>query len=111
MLNPPAGWIATANQYNLPPGYPHTEVSGREWAPPYRYRRIAEVLGSGRPITVEDAMRLQYDEASLPARDLVPLRSISATSDAPFRPSRASPPPAKLPLPGFHVPSAPTSSA
>jgi penicillin amidase len=73
VLNPPAGWIATANEYNLPSGYPHTGVSGREWAPPYRYRRIAEVLGSGRPVTLEDAMGLQYDEASLPARELVPL--------------------------------------
>ncbi len=73
MLNPPSGWIATANQYNLPAGYPHADVAGREWAPPYRYRRIAEVLGSGHPVTVEDAMRLQYDEASLPARELVPL--------------------------------------
>jgi penicillin amidase len=73
LRNPPAGWVATANQYNLPLGYPHTEVSGREWAPPYRYRRIAEVLGTQRPLTVEDAMRLQYDDASMPARELVPL--------------------------------------
>ena len=79
--NPPAGWIATANEYNLPPGYLHTDVSGREWAAPYRYRRIAEVLGSGRPVTVEDAMRLQYDEASLPARELVPLlKRLAATT-------------------------------
>jgi penicillin amidase len=83
MLNPPAGFLATANEYNLPPGYPHTEVSGREWAPPYRFRRIAEVLGSGRPVTIEGAMRLQYDEASLPARELVPLlRGLTATSPA-----------------------------
>ena len=83
ILNPPAGWIATANEYNLPPGYPHTDVSGREWAAPYRYRRIAEVLGSGRPLTVEDAMRLQYDETSLPARELVPLLTrLTATTPA-----------------------------
>ncbi len=73
ILNPPEGWIATANQFNLPPGYPHTDASGREWAAPYRFRRIAEVLSTGRPIGIEDAMRLQYDDASLPARELVPL--------------------------------------
>jgi penicillin G amidase len=73
ILNPKEGWIATANQFNLPPGYPDADISGREWAPPYRYRRIAEVLGAGRSIDVADAMRLQYDDASLPARELVPL--------------------------------------
>jgi penicillin G amidase len=80
LLNPPAGWIGTANQYNLPAGYPHVQVSGREWAAPFRYRRIAEVLGSGRPVTVEDAMRLQYDDTSLPARELVPLLKGLATA-------------------------------
>lgn len=81
ILNPPQGWIATANQFNLPPGYPHAGLSGREWAPAYRYRRIAEVLGSGQSIDVEDAMRLQYDDASLPARELIPLlRGLAATT-------------------------------
>jgi penicillin amidase len=81
ILNPPEGWIATANQFNLPPGYPHAGVSGREWAAPYRYRRIAEVLGAGRAVGIEDAMRLQYDDASLPARELVPLlRGVEATT-------------------------------
>jgi penicillin amidase len=81
LLNPPAGWFATANQYNLPAGYPDSEVSSREWAAPYRYRRIAEVLGPGRSFRVEDAVRLQYDEASLPARELVPLlKGLTSTS-------------------------------
>jgi penicillin G amidase len=73
LFDPPAGWIATANQFNLPDGYPHAAVSGREWAPPYRYRRIADVLRSGRRLDLPDAMRLQYDDTSLPARELVPL--------------------------------------
>jgi penicillin amidase len=81
LLNPKEGWIATANQHNLPPGYPHADVSAREWAPPYRYLRIADVLAAGRSIDVGDAMRLQYDDASLPARELVPLlRGLRATS-------------------------------
>ena len=73
ILNPAAGWIATANQYNVPEGYPHAGVSGREWSAPYRYRRIAEVLSSARSLRVEDAVRLQYDDLSLPARNLVRL--------------------------------------
>lgn len=73
MLNPGEGFFASANQYNIPEGYPHTDISAHEWTDPYRYNRILEVLGSGRKITVGDSMRLQLDELSLPARELVPL--------------------------------------
>lgn len=73
VLNPPEGFFASANQYNLPEGYAYADVSNREWTDPFRYDRIMEVLGSGRRITVGDSMRLQLDEMSLPARELVPL--------------------------------------
>ncbi len=69
--DPPEGWIATANQDNLPPGYPHTV--GFSWADPFRHARIAEVLGSGRRLALMDMMQLQQDELSIPARLLVPL--------------------------------------
>ena len=70
-FDPPEGWIATANQDNLPPGYPH--AVGFSWADPFRYARIAEVLGSGRRLALGDMVRLQQDELSIPARLLVPL--------------------------------------
>ena len=73
IFNPQEGFFASANQYNLPDGYPHIDVSAHEWTLPYRYGRIMEVLGSGRKITLGDSMRLQLDELSLPARELVPL--------------------------------------
>jgi penicillin amidase len=80
VLNPPAGFFATANQYNIPDGYGDTDVSSREWSDPYRYDRIVEVLGSGGRFTLADSMRLQYDQVSLPARALVPLlRGLSAS--------------------------------
>ena len=44
--NPARGWVASANQMNLPPGYPH--AIAYEWAPRYRYERIAEALSSAR---------------------------------------------------------------
>lgn len=69
--NPPEGYIATANENNLPPGYRH--AVGFEWTDPFRLARIAEVLGSGRKLTMTDMMRLQQDELSIPARTLVPL--------------------------------------
>jgi len=69
--NPEEGYIATANQNNMPHGYPYR--LGYSWAAPFRFNRIAEVLGSGRKFTMTDMMRLQHDELSLPARALVPL--------------------------------------
>jgi penicillin amidase len=69
--DPPRGWLATANQDNLPRGYPF--AVGFQWTDPFRFARIAEVLGSGRRFTLTDMMALQHDELALPARALVPL--------------------------------------
>ena len=71
VADPPRGWFASANQDNLPPGYPF--AVGFQWTDPFRFARIEEVLGSGRRFTLMDMMQLQQDEASLPARSLVPL--------------------------------------
>jgi len=70
-LNPPAGFIATANHNILPPGY--DKPLNYEWAAPYRFHRLVETLGSRKGWTREDFQRLQHDEVSLPARELVPL--------------------------------------
>jgi penicillin amidase len=71
MADPPRGWVATANQDNLPGNYPHT--LGFVWTDSFRYSRIEEVLGSGRRFTPADMVQLQQDELSLPARSLVPM--------------------------------------
>ncbi len=71
VADPPRGWLATANQDNLPSGYPFTV--GFQWTDPFRFARIEEVLGSGRRFTLSDMTRLQQDELALPARVLVPL--------------------------------------
>jgi penicillin amidase len=69
--NPESGFIATANQDNLPEDYPHQV--GFQWADPFRFLRISEVLGSGRKLSLSEMMDLQQDVLSLPARRLVPL--------------------------------------
>jgi penicillin amidase len=69
--DPERGWIATANEHNLPRGY--APVVGFEWEEPYRAARLAEVLGSGRRHTLADMQALQQDELALPARALIPL--------------------------------------
>jgi penicillin amidase len=80
VLNPKQGWFATANQFNLPDGYPESQASNREWYDYDRYRRVAEVLGSDRKLGLEDMQRLQYDDTSIAARDLVPLlRGLEST--------------------------------
>ncbi|HEY9225125.1 MAG TPA: penicillin acylase family protein, partial [Gemmatimonadaceae bacterium] len=72
-FNPPEGFIATANNNLIPPGYPHMNAVGYSWTDPYRWARISEVLGSGRKLAVADMMRLQTDYLSVVARQLVPL--------------------------------------
>ena len=78
--NPSKHFIATANHKIIPEGYKH-EINF-EWSAPFRFQRIEEVLGKGTKFTVEDFERLQHDETSLPARELVPLLLIALSLDS-----------------------------
>ena len=69
--NPAKHFIATANHKIIPEGYKH-EINF-EWSAPFRFQRIEEVLQNGGKFTIEDFQRLQHDETSLPARELVRL--------------------------------------
>jgi penicillin amidase len=73
VLNPSQGYWATANENVTPNDYRYWESIGFKWSEPYRGDRCAEVLGSGRRHTLQDAMTLQTDYLSIPARTLVPL--------------------------------------
>lgn len=72
-VNPPRGFVATANHYLFPNDYPYPEAVHFTWADPYRASRITEVLGSGRLFSPAEMARLQNDDLSIPARALVPL--------------------------------------
>jgi penicillin amidase len=75
--NPPAGWIATANQMNLPPDYPNADKTvSYDWSAPVRYERIAEVIPARSDWSVQDCVQLQSDYLSIPARRIVPLLSM-----------------------------------
>ncbi len=67
--NPKERYIATANHNILPAGYPYDLAF--DWAAPYRFHRIEEVLGAGKKFTIEDFEHLQQDVTSLPARQLI----------------------------------------
>ena len=68
-VNPARGFVATANEMNLPADYPYQERKlGPEWAERSRSDRIHEVLDAQPKHTLADSMALQCDIASIPAR-------------------------------------------
>ncbi|MEW6763390.1 MAG: penicillin acylase family protein [Pseudomonadota bacterium] len=74
VLNPKQGWFASANEMNLPSGYPYKEYKlGFEWPDNARARRIAQVLSKTPKASMEDMQRLQNDVVNLNARRLVAL--------------------------------------
>jgi len=68
--NPASGAIVTANHKITPPGYPHHITS--EWQPPYRARRIEELLAAQPRHGAPTFARMQLDTVSLAARELLP---------------------------------------
>jgi penicillin amidase len=66
LYNPANHFIATANHNILPPGY--RIPLGYEWALPFRYFRLRELLTPGRKFSVADFERMQQDVVSVPAR-------------------------------------------
>jgi penicillin amidase len=44
--NPARGWFASANQNNLPEGWPRDRIPAFSFRDPYRYERIADVLSA-----------------------------------------------------------------
>ncbi|MDA3643324.1 penicillin acylase family protein [Saccharopolyspora indica] len=73
-LNPESGFIATANQFNLPPEHQGLGL-GYEWTNPFRHQRIVEVLSRQHRHTIADSQALQNDQLSIPARRLIALLS------------------------------------
>ena len=68
------GYIATANEMNLPPGYPAEEKKiSFEWADPSRASRIEAVLAADKQASVEGSAALQMDDASQTALNAVAL--------------------------------------
>jgi penicillin G amidase len=79
--NPARGWVGTANEMNLPEGYPAEDRKlGFEWADPGRMERIAEVLSANDKGSIEDSMALQVDAVCRTAlRGAALLRGLTST--------------------------------
>jgi penicillin G amidase len=71
VLNPPEGFVATANNRIISESYPY--YLSNLWEPEWRIERITEVLRSKPILSVEDMERLQQDVVSPQARELVPI--------------------------------------
>lgn len=71
LYNPECGWIATANEMNVPADYPDDVALGYDWHARLRKDRLDEVLGSSTAHTVASSNDLQSDFCSLLARRMV----------------------------------------
>jgi penicillin amidase len=79
-INPPEGYVASANAFNLPDGYPHT--IGYEWIENSRATRIHAVLGQPSRHSPEDSRFLQTDVQSRPAARLQQVLARAAPAEA-----------------------------
>src|SRR5262245_30354289 len=74
IVNPGKGFVATANEQNLPLDWDHTSKPiGYEWLERSRSERIHEVLSRDEPHTVQGSAALQTDSTSIVARRLAAL--------------------------------------
>jgi penicillin amidase len=79
--NPPKGFVATANQMNLPADYPANRTISYEWADRSRITRIEEVLGATPKATLADSMALQTDSHDPLSRRTIALLSHLSSPD------------------------------
>ena len=81
-LNPERGWIATANEMNLPNDYDIEAFPlGFEWTAPFRFQRIEQVMESNEQMGIEDSLLLQTDYVSVPAQRITALLEDINSSD------------------------------
>ena len=71
LSNPSEGWYGSANNNNIPKGYPN--IFSDTYSDPARIFRLNEVFLTARNHTIEDSKALQYDTKSMTAERLVPL--------------------------------------
>jgi penicillin G amidase len=80
--NPPEGFFATANEMNLPAGYPaESRKISFEWGDRSRITRIKEVLAATPKATLADSMALQTDTHDALSRRTIALLAHVASPD------------------------------
>jgi penicillin G amidase len=82
-LNPAEGFFATANEMNLPQGYPNEQNRiAFEWTDRSRIDRINELLRAKAKMTLADSMAIQTDAVSTQSRRAVALLGSLSSPDA-----------------------------
>jgi penicillin amidase len=71
MTDPRSGLVINANNRVVGPGYRH--LITRDWATPYRARRIQQKLAGDRRHSVAASAAMQMDNLSLAAREIIPV--------------------------------------
>ncbi|HEX3398129.1 MAG TPA: penicillin acylase family protein [Steroidobacteraceae bacterium] len=83
VFNPAEGYFATANEMNLPSGYPNEENRiAFEWNDRSRIDRINELLRAKTKMTLADSMAIQTDAVSTQSRRAVALLASLSSNDA-----------------------------
>jgi penicillin G amidase len=83
VYNPPGGFFATANEMNLPKGFPNEDRKiAFEWADRSRTDRIHEVLRADPSVTLADSAALQADAVNPISRRAVALLKGLSSTDA-----------------------------
>ena len=81
-LNPAEGYFGTANEMNLPAGYPNERNKiAFEWTDRSRIDRINELLGAKTNMTLADSMAIQTDAVSTQSRRAVALLASLSSPD------------------------------
>ncbi|ARI77706.1 penicillin acylase family protein [Halobacillus mangrovi] len=70
-VNPEIGYVATANNKVTDENYPY-HIS-HNWAQPYRYERISQMIEANDQLDEETVMDMQMDVKNLQAEEFVPL--------------------------------------
>lgn len=83
VLDPPRGFIVTANNRAVSERYPYSVTA--DWPEPYRARRITDLLSSRERLGIADIRAIQLDRVSYQARELLPLLLDTAAGDAASR--------------------------
>jgi len=82
-LDPPRGFVVTANNRVVSPRYPWPFT--RDWPEAYRAMRIADRLAALPRVSPEDMRAIPMDQVSYQARDLLPLLLDTVPADAASR--------------------------
>lgn len=82
-FNPAEGFLGTANEMNLPVGYPNEQNRiAFEWTDRSRIDRINELLRAKTSMTLADSMAIQTDAVSTQSRRAVALLGSLSSQDA-----------------------------